>query len=460
MTHEDIIAAGVAGLAAAYRDARTDPLAVFDIYARRVAESANTLNAFTDLRLAPARAEAQASAARWTAGAPLSALDGAVIGVKGNIAVAGLPCHAAIAAYRDAVAQADAPVVARLKSAGAIIIGLTHLQEGALGATTQSPSFGRTENPWRIGFTPGGSSGGSGAATAACLVAAALGSDTMGSVRIPSAYCGCAGLKPSPGRIPTQGVLALSTSLDHVGLHARSVTDLAVMAPALMADFEGVSEIPRLDALRIGVWDGARAVDVAPVVADGFTAACNRLAAAGAQLVPQTPPGYQIGKDRRAGLLIAEREAAAIHADMLADNPEGFSETFRAMLAWGAGREAAEYDAALERCADLRSKADGVFQNLDVIIAPTAPQTAFSFDDPAPANQADFTAWANLAGLPAVALPTGVSPDGLPLSLQIVGPSGADARILAVAEAFERVLGRLNLPPTPIASEIAARVSP
>lgn len=426
--------------------APSSPLARLEFYRGRIQAHNGALNAFIHLRWDQAREEALASQQRWEQGVSLSPIDGWCVGVKANIAVQGLPHHAGIGAYRDRIASEDAPVVARLKAAGAVIVGVLNMHEGALGATTDNPFFGRTHNPWRAGYTPGGSSGGSAAAVAAGLCDAALGSDTMGSVRIPSAYCGCFGLKPSAGLWPEGGVLALSTTLDHVGVHASSVEALGAMAAAITRQ-DMAAERRELGSWRFGVWDGGGAVALEPAVAEGFAGLLERLEAAGAALSPAAPQGYEYGRTRRAGLLLSEAEAAAIHADMLGSNPQGFSEEFRKMLAWGAARPESEVREAHALKAAITQAADTLFQTADFVLAPTAPQTAFSFEQPAPANQADFTAWANFAGLPAVAAPMGLSAEGLPLGYQIIGPRGADAATLSAAASLADILEPLPTPP-------------
>ena len=421
------------------------PMERFDRYAERIARFNPALNVFLDLRLEAARAEAEASAKRHAAGERLSPVDGLCIAVKSNIAVEGLPCHAGIGAYHDAIAAQDAEVIARLRSGGAVILGTVNMHEGALGATTDNSFFGRTQNPWQTGRTPGGSSGGSGAAVAAGLCDAALGSDTMGSVRIPSAYCGCQGHKPTTGIVPNDGVLALSHTLDHVGPHARGVETLSAMLSVMSGEAMDLAERD-LSGLKIGVWNGAGEIESAPAVLAAFERASDVLRSKGADLIPVEPPGYTYGKARRAGLLISEVEAAEIHAARLAADPEGFSETFRSLMAWGASQPKEKVDAAYAQIRDIRAAAPAVFESVDVVIAPTAPQQAFSFDDQAPANQADFTAWANFAALPATAIWTGLE-DGLPSSLQIIGAEGGDADALSIAAAMERVFGAPDTPP-------------
>lgn len=374
---------------------------------------------------------------------------GPCYGVKSNIAVAGLPWTAGIGALSGNTAESDATVVRRIRAAGGSILGTLNMHEAALGATTDNPHFGRTQNPWKHGYTPGGSSGGSGAAVAAGLCGVALGSDTMGSVRIPAAYCGVQGHKPTSGLVPNDGVIALSYTYDHVGPLARRVEDLWTSLHVL-ADWGAPAPfVPKgLSGLRIGVWHGNGEVALTPAVAAGLEAACQRLRDAGVDLVEIIPPQYEYGRSRLAGLLVCEVEGHQVHAERLATDPEGFSESFRKLLAWGARQPAERVEAAYAYLRSIRAAAPSAFDGVDAIIAPTAPQTAFSFDETAPANQADFTAWADFAALPATAVFSGLdAASGLPTSLQVIGPEGSDRETLEIAGALEALFGPPPLPP-------------
>lgn len=377
------------------------------------------------------------------------ATDGLAWAVKSNIAVCGLPHTAGIRAYKHDVATCDAEVVRKIRTSNGYILGTVNMHEGALGATTDNPTYGRTQNPWRIGYTPGGSSGGSGAAVAAGLCDAALGSDTMGSIRIPAAYCGVQGHKPSSGLVSNEGVLALSHTLDHVGPLARDLATLW-MAMRILTDKDTGEQLrpASLFGLRFGIWDGNGSVELTHPVKDGFARACTLIAEAGAKLKGSiTPPAYETGRSRRAGLLVSEIESAEIHAARLATDPEGFSDGFRKLMSWGRRQSQEAIGEAYTHLETVKRSAEQLFSEVDFVIAPTAPQQAFNFDHPAPANQADFTAWANFAGLPATAIFTGTSPvNGLPLSLQVIGPAGRDTETLAVAAAFEGIFGKPPMP--------------
>lgn len=404
-----------------------------------ISEKDAAIRAFIATLPESAAAEAAASDARRLAGRALGPLDGIPFAVKDNLSVAGVPTTCGTAAFANP-AVADSSVVARLRAAGAVLIGTLNMHEGALGATTDNPFHGRCENPLAAGFTPGGSSGGSAAAIAAHMVPLTLGTDTMGSVRIPAAYCGLWGLKPSRGRISVAGLVHLSWTLDSIGPLARSPADLAVML-AVLEGYDPADPTSRaltppminpgdVAGLRLGVPDVAALADCEAIVIDSFQQSAEQLRAAGAMLVPVAIAGWEPGVLRRAGLLISEVEGAAILGDVL-DAP-GLSAPFRSMLDYGRRAPSVKVAQAYRKAQQAEVAALNALEGLDGLLLPTAPQRAFAHDSPVPANQADFTALANAAGLPALSLPT-TSPDGgLPTALQIVGPWGSDARLIAI----------------------------
>jgi aspartyl-tRNA(Asn)/glutamyl-tRNA(Gln) amidotransferase subunit A len=423
-------------------DAHARPLDALEACLERIAALNGKLNAVLDL--APgARGEAEAAQARRDAGKSLSRMDGVPVLVKANIAIAGLPCHAGIGAYRNEIAGGDSEAVAHLRASGAVILGTLNMEEGALGAVTDNPHFGRTFNPWGEGLTPGGSSGGSGAAAAAGFAPVTLGTDTMGSVRIPAAYCGISGHKPSRGAISTQGVIALSHALDHVGPLAARAGDLA---PA----FSALSGIPLpahakpLEGMMIGRWRIELETDVPGEIMRAFEGALETLRALGARIVDTRLRRYAFGKTRREGLLISEYEGHAIHAQALEETPGGFSPGFTKMLAWGATQSEARYREALTALDLCGVEAAQTFSEVDFVVSPTALEAAFAFGDPVPAGQADLTAFANFAGIPATSVPMGLSADGLPLGLQIMAGAGRDYAAMALAAAFEARRGPLK----------------
>jgi len=426
---DPIVASGVVGLAEMYAKGTATPVDALDAYLSRIERFNGALNAFLAIDRAGAARDAEASARRWAAGAPRSLVDGAPIAIKANIAVEGLPWHGGIAAYRDRIAARDADSVRRLRQAGAVIIGVLNLHEAALGATNDNLAFGRCHNPYRHGFTPGGSSGGSAAAVAAGLCAAALGTDTLGSVRIPAGYCGVFGYKPTHRLLPMGGVMPLSPTFDDLGVLARSARDVAAVMGVLTNRGVDHDDAPTL--IRCGVVDLAGQAELDPGVRDAFEQAVETAHAAGWRVERLTLDGWDVTAMRRLSLLIVEVEALAEHGALLEHNPSGFSSTLTAMLQWAA-RQAPEKVA--HAYLHLKSAADGLRRQLssfDAILTPTTAAPAFSFDVSPPADQADFTVLANISGLAATAFPLGVGDSGMPLSAQII--SGSDAMAIQLA---------------------------
>lgn len=431
------VEAGVEALAQAFAAGRATPERVLEVYVERVATLNPALNAFVDLDIESARRAATDSGDRWRAGAPLSPIDGCVIGVKSNIAVKGLPWTAGIAAYRGRIAHEDARSVSRLRRAGAVILGTLNMEEGALGAVTDNPWFGRTINPWREGYTAGGSSGGSASAVAAGLCAAALGTDTMGSVRIPSAYCGAFGLKPAKGAIPETGVVPLSPRLDHVGVHARSARDIALIMAAVAEP-----EAPGDDGpLSLAVLDLTGQARLSDQTERAFAALIERAESLGL-IGGAVRIDIDLGRLRRLGLLISEVEGLAEHQGALARDPGGFSPAFAGMLRWGGSQPAERVEAARVELGEARDAVSAALGSHAGLLAPVTGAPAFAFGEDIPADQADITCLANVAGLPAVAFPIGQTPGGLPSSAQIIARRSDEALALA-----ERLASPIGAPP-------------
>lgn len=348
--------------------------------------------------------------------------DGPTIGIKANIAVKGHACHGGIKAYENKIANDDAIVVMRLRKAGYNIAAILNMEEGALGAQTDNPWFGKAYNPIKDGYTPGGSSGGSASAVAAGQVDLALGTDTMGSVRIPSSYCGLWGFKPSYNLEMIEGVMPLSSVLDTVGAHGHRFTDVVTVTEIISdRDFSGGNS-GQITVLDWGL--GVKCQDEVQMHFNRFVSELGKLPTT--NLAP-----YTFSKSRKAGLIISEVEGYEFHKPMLAKNGSGFSDFFRGMLVYGRNLPQEKIDAAYAHMHELR---DSEFP--DFILMPTAPQTAFKFGDTVPANQADFTAFANLADRPAIQFPIGVDTDGLPVGAQLVGPRGREADLVATVKSL------------------------
>ena len=421
------------------RGLATDVFSAVDLMEAHLAwiEARNpTLNAVWDLDVERGRAFARASDGRRARGEILSDLDGVPVGVKDNIDVAGRPTSNGLAV--SWTAREDAEIVARLLEAGAIPIAKLGMHEAALGATSDNPHHGRIDNPRFPGRTPGGSSGGSAAAVAGGLLPLAIGTDTLGSVRLPAAYCGVVGFKPSFDLIPTDGVAPLSWTLDHVGPIAGSAVDLALAMPTLTA-MEATQET--LGDLTFGWVAEADACALEPGVEGAVDAALGHLRRAGAT-VKQVRLGLgDLSSLRRAALLAIEAEGAVAVEAIWKASPEALSDTLSAMLSYGRDAPAASYVKAFRQIEAAGAAVNAALEDVDVLVLPTAPQVAFAENAPIPVNQADLTSLANYAGAPAISLPCGADEEGVPVGLQIIGGFYEDSRLLGIARAVEDCLG-------------------
>ncbi|HET6546240.1 MAG TPA: amidase [Rhodanobacteraceae bacterium] len=389
--------------------------------------------------------QAAASDARRREGRPIGRLDGLPVAIKDNIDVAGLPTTSGLPGRRNRIATEDAEAVARLRATGVVILGKTNLDEAAFGTFGANPHYGAVRNPLRTDFTAGGSSAGAAAAVAAGLCAVALGSDTLGSIRIPASHCGVCALKPTHGEISTRGMLRGARRLDCVGIVARAVADLAIVVQVLdgfdAADPRSRKRrvplaIPDWEPgnLRSGFLADARALGVSDDVLAVFDSAIARLDRQLGHRVEVDFSDYPFARMRRAALLVMESELAVELGDDLADDVRPLSPRLRSMLDYARGKSAVDY-AAADRFLDRAVlKARRVFSTIDVLVLPTVAHGAYPLAEGERANDADLTSFASLAGCPAVSLPMGSLPDGLPIGLQLVGAPGADLRLLELAE--------------------------
>lgn len=361
------------------------------------------------------------------------ALAGLTVGVKANIAVAGMPWTAGCEVYRGRVAPKDAAVVTKLRAAGAAIIGMLNMEEAALGAKTDNPWFGKTQNPHKTGYTPGGSSGGSGSAVAAGLCDIALGTDTMGSVRIPAAYCGVYGFKPAQTSVSQEGLELAEEWLDCIGPLARSL-DLLESAARVMTDFgDGDTASGSLVTLA------ETGVDCELEVIEKFRDVI-RLAGSEIALAQLAHP---LSRIRFAGFIKTSKAMAAHFADAGGDK---LSANLKKLLTYGPKRSDADWAEDQAILAETAQAVQDIVAKHAAIILPTAPQGAFSHSEDAPANQADYTCLANIANLPAISLPMGVDDAGMPLGLQIVGRTGHEADLFQLAREFDAKLQAYRRP--------------
>jgi Asp-tRNA(Asn)/Glu-tRNA(Gln) amidotransferase A subunit family amidase len=421
---------------------RVQPQRLADAYQTAIERINPRLNAYIDLRSGLLQDQAHMADRRRRDGV-IGRLDGIPLALKDNFDMAGWPTRAGLPG-RDRPVDSDAHVVARLRASGAVLVGKTNMDEGALGAATDNPHFGATHNPHRYGYTAGGSSGGAAAAVAAGLAVVAVGSDSLGSTRIPASYCGIYALKPTHGEISARGLVPAARRLDAVGLLARSAEDLTVLLQVLAGyDADDARSRRRRVAfalpdwepgnLRAGLLPDLAAVGVQPDVIEVFEAALAKLPHALGDRRTVDFADWDFGRTRRAGLLLMEAEMLATFAADLADTEHPVSARFRHSLGFAAGKSAGDY-AVADRVLDAATlKMRRLFAQVDVLVLPTTPQGAFPLDSPTPDSQADLTSFASLAGCPAVSLPMGTLPNGMPIGLQLVGARGSDLRLLELA---------------------------
>jgi aspartyl-tRNA(Asn)/glutamyl-tRNA(Gln) amidotransferase subunit A len=356
-------------------------------------------------------------------------LAGLTIGVKANIMVKGRPWTGGCEAYRHRIAERNAEVVGKLRAAGAAIIGTLNMEEAALGAKTDNPFFGATQNPHRLGYTPGGSSGGSGAAVAAGLCDAALGTDTMGSIRIPAAYCGVYGFKPAHAAISQGGLEKSEPSLDTIGPLARDLETLEQVS-GVISDFgEGDNNSVQTTAA------GMILSDLGGVECSADVLAVYDKAKAALGVLQAKTLSLPLSRIRFAGFIKTSKYMAEAFADV---DQNLLSPTLRKLLSYGPKRGAADWEEDQRILAATRDEVRALVIQNGFLILPTTPQAAFPHSEAAPANQADFTCIANIAGLPAISLPAGWSSDGLPIGIQLVGQIGHEAGLFDLAKSLDK----------------------
>ena len=394
-------------------------------------------------------------------------LHGIPIALKDLYETKGVATTAGSLFFKDWVPNTNAAVVDRLNAAGAVNLGKLNMHEIALGVTNNNPHFGACRNPWDIERTPGGSSGGSGAALAAGFCMGSLGSDTGGSIRIPASLCGVVGLKPTYGRISLRGVVPLSWNLDHPGPMARRTRDAALLFQVIAGyDPEDPTSadmgVPDYVAQLMG---GVRGWRIALAEDDFFSKGDEQVLAAvkeaaevfaglGAQIESVEFEGaHEAAKNNR---LMVTSDAAAFHRERLAEEPEKFGADIRQRLETGAAYTSSEYSNARRSQAVLRRKFTQFFSEYDLLLTAATPIAAPPLEGPDAVKQAAtltrFTAPFNFTGLPAISLPCGVTDQGLPIGLQLITRPWGEVSLLRAAQAFEGATGwHLNRPDIPVA---------
>ena len=449
---EQLISLSLSDAAAQVRAKKLSPVELTRACLERIEEANPELNAFITVTAEPALEQAQRAEAEIQHGSYRSPLHGIPIALKDLLDTAGVRTTAGSNVFRERVPQTDCEVVKRLKTAGAVLVGKTNLHEFAYGGSGVIGAFGPVRNPIDPERITGGSSSGSAAAVAAGMCFAAIGSDTSGSIRLPAAYCGIVGIKPTYGLVPLRGVIPLSSSYDHVGPMARSVRDTAIVLREIAGydpqditsrefsaeDFAAALERPP-EPMRIGLAREMFFEDLDPQVRKVVEAAVLLLQQFG-ELVETR---VQVSNDRT----VFAAEAYAFHAENVSRTPELYDpETLRRIRS-GAEITAAQYIKKREELDEIRRHANELFREVDVIVTPTVPVPPPAIDELL-AERAQLRARElkmlrntrpfNILGLPTVSVPCGFTREGLPVGMQIAGPAGAEATVLRLANFYEQ----------------------
>jgi aspartyl-tRNA(Asn)/glutamyl-tRNA(Gln) amidotransferase subunit A len=422
-------------------------------YLERIERLEPDINAFITVMAESAMAEAEMRDAERAAGNSRGPLHGIPIALKDNIDTAGALTTAASAIFANRVPENDAECVSRLRAAGAVFLGKTNLHEFAYGGSSAETHYGPVHNPWNLDYIPGGSSGGSGAAVAARMCAAALGTDTAASVRNPAAHCGVTGFKATYGLASIRGIIPLSESVDHVGPITRSAEDAAIMLGAMAGyDPRDVSSIDApvedyraaigqsVSGMRVGVLRDQLYPDVHLEVADAADAAVAVLAGMVGDVRDATMPLPAFVDS----LTVITGDILAYHAKFLADPAMRalYQPGVRARFEANSSVPLDVYINARSRMIVARKTIHEAFSDFDVFIGPTVAMPAHRIDD-ALNNPPDElliirnTIHFNTLGNPVISTPCGFTSDGLPIGLQIIGPPLGESQVLALAHAFE-----------------------
>jgi aspartyl-tRNA(Asn)/glutamyl-tRNA(Gln) amidotransferase subunit A len=419
----------------------------------RIADDNGRLNAFITILADQARAGARRADLEIADGLHRGPLHGVPISLKDLIDLAGVPTTAASRVLEHHVAAADAPVAARLREAGAVFLGKCNLHEFAFGTTSEDSAFGPVRNPWDPTRSAGGSSGGSAAAVVTGMGFASIGTDTGGSIRIPSAVCGCVGLKPTSGDLPCDGIIPLSRTLDHVGPLARTVAD-AWLLFHVMAGNPNPRPLPAARvparALRLGLLRPYFMDVLDRGVQEQFEIERERMANAGITISDRT---VRYAADTATIYLHLQLpEASAYHAPMLDGHPDLYTAPVRLRLELGRHVLAEDYARARFGAEVLRREVDAALEGFDALVLPTVPilaqpigSTALAFGDqsyPVRALMLRLTQLFNITGHPAISLPCGRAGENLPVGLQLIGRHGRTDELLKVAATVETVMAQ------------------
>ncbi|QWZ07797.1 hypothetical protein KRR39_20785 [Nocardioides panacis] len=453
----DLAALPVHELAPMLESGQVSPVEVTVAVLENMGRHDDTLKAYIDVYRDDALNEARKAESEISGGHYRGALHGVPLAIKDNIYFADRVTTMGSKIHGSFVSSTNATVVDRLSEAGAVFLGKLNMHEYALGGTTDNRYYGTCRNPWDLDKSPGGSSGGSAAALASNMATAALGSDTSGSIRIPAAFCGIVGLKPTYGRVSRFGCFPEAWTLDHVGPMTRSVKDAAVMLDAISGydpRDPGSLNLPgtttagslrtSLEGVTIGVVEDFYFSDVDDEIARSVRAGIESLRGLGAEVRTISIPGL---KDAEYALTIIDTsETSTVHRANLRDRPQDYSDDVRLLLECGELPSAVDYLEAQQIRRHLRAEVQAAFAEVDVIAGPTLPiRTPTIGSETALLNGKEVDALENLIrlvgpasllGLPTLSVPCGLV-EGLPVGMQIIGPARGEQSVLDVGHLLE-----------------------
>jgi len=420
----------------------------------RIAQLDPALKVMATTTADAARRQADACDRAAAEGRWLGLLHGMPVALKDNIETAGVRTTSGAAYLADHIPNRDAPAASRLKAQGAVLIGKANMQELAWGVVSTNPVFGQCRNPWNPERIPGGSSGGSGAALAAGMAEGTLGTDTGGSVRIPASMTGVSGLRPTHGRISIRGITPVSVAHDTVGPMARTVADVARLFAALAAydpldplsrDLPLENFLPHLgdgvEGVRIGLARNFFFEDVDGEVEAAVRAGAATLEALGARLVEVALPGAETAQ--RWTTVMAYADACAYHRERLDAGPGALSEPVYTRMMMGREFSAVDYAEAMRGREAWRRALARLFEDVDVLLAPTTPRPAPPIADERSLHRATqdatrFTYGGALASIPGLSVPCGFSSDGLPIGMMLEAAWGAEPLLFRVGHAYQQ----------------------
>jgi aspartyl-tRNA(Asn)/glutamyl-tRNA(Gln) amidotransferase subunit A len=455
MSQTDTIYLSVADASAQIESGALSPLDLTRAILDRIEATDGAINSYVLVMKDSALREAEAAEARANAGKRIGPLDGIPMGVKDLYDTGGVVTTGGTGAYRFRVPAQDSTAVAKLREAGAVIIGKTNTHELAFGGTTNNVHYGATHNPWNLERVPGGSSGGSGSALAAGQALGALGSDTGGSIRVPASCCGITGHKPTWGLVSRAGVIPMSHTLDHAGPMARSARDCALMLNVLQGyDARDLDTVDRpAEDYTAGIEDGVAGMtfavipsllaNITPGVKAAFEASLATFESLGATITTIEPMiGYDDWRSDTMG--IVQVESYDYHESLMDDEPPSIGAAVRSRIAPGATIPAHKYSRALDMRKQIEHQFDRTLKDngIDAYLLPTTPLTAWPIDpdphrDESPPIAFQNTMIFDLSHQPAISVPNGFDSEGLPTSLMISAAKWEDAKALRIAHAFQ-----------------------